>query len=103
MIFKFLVVTDTRMHIVFYLKRVEHQSVVQSDPINDIPLLNHVHYHFLLFESKVLIHFLPLIDELCRLDLLDRQLVEEGHLEHAQDDLEGGRVVNSEKVGERGE
>lgn len=64
MIFEFLVVADTRMHIVFDLKRVEHQSIVKSDPIDDIPLLNHVHYHFLLFESKVLIHLLPLIDEL---------------------------------------
>ena len=100
MIFKFLVVTDTCMHIVFDLKRVEHQSVVQSDPINNIPLLNHVHYHFLLFESEILIHLLPLIDKLCRLDLLDRQLIEEGHLEHAQDDLEGARVVDTEKVGE---
>ncbi len=100
MIFKFLVVTDTRMHIVFYLKRVEHQSIVQSDPINDIPLLNHVHDHFLLLECKVFIHFLPLIDKLCRLDLLDRQLVEKRDLEHAQDDLEGARVVDTEKVGE---
>ena len=103
MVFKLLIVADTRMHVVLDFKRVEHEGVVQPDPIDNVPLLHHVHDHLLLLECEVLIHLLPLINQLSRFDLLDSQLVEQGDFEHTQDDLESVWVVHSEELGQGGE
>ena len=104
MVFELLVVAYTRMHVVLDFKCIKHERVVQPDPMDDVSLLHHLHDHLLLLECKVLEHLFPLVNQLCRLDLLDCQLVEKGDLKHTKDDLESlGVVAHTEKLVQRGQ
>ena len=92
------------MHVVLDLERVEHKWVVETHAVDDVPLLHHVHDHLLLLECEVLIHLLPLVDQLRRLHLLDREFIEEGDLEHSEEKLESVvGVGDTEEVREGGE